>query len=328
MKYAPSYHRERHFSYFRESEENWPWGVDKNSEPFAAVAAEIEEMPEAAGLYGPFRLDQAFIDDYQARWLEIQNNYRPDMMWIDDIPVFYTSPNTPEVNAFQETFREMIADYLNTAQEWGVEVAVNNKGKRAANFPTDFGLLEADYAVAQDIPEKPWISSRGVGRSYGINSLEEPNRYPALDELVETLVDVVAKNGFFLLNVGPNADGTISDAQTNLLLGIGEWLTLNGEAIYGSRPWKKYGDTNFRYTQKDGDVYVFALTWPGRELQFSSELMEISSDTTITLLSTDQTMKWKQVGDTVSVRLPVRETSDPNMPENTVYVFKVDGAAK
>jgi alpha-L-fucosidase len=329
MKYAPSYHRERHYGYFRHSDNNWPWGVDKDAKPFAKVQKEIDNVPEAAGLYGPFHLDEAFIQDYKARWDEIVEKYQPDMMWIDDIPAFYSSPESPEVVSFQATLRTMIAEYLNKQQQWGVEVAVNNKGRRAANFPSDFGLLEADYHVSNDIPAKPWISSRGVGRSYGINSLEEPNRYPSLDELVENLVNVVSKNGFFLLNVGPNADGTISAAQSNLLLGIGDWLNINGEAIYGTRPWKIYGDSQFRYTKKGNDLYVFALAWPGREMHLSTDLMHIKEGAKIELLGVTDPLHWKRVGESsISIKLPMRQSSDPSLAKNTVYVFKIEGAAK
>jgi alpha-L-fucosidase len=329
MKYAPSYHRERHFSYFRESADDWPWGVDDQAQPFAGVKSEIKSAPESEGLYGPFHLDQAFIDDYAARWEELVEKYQPDMMWIDDIPVFYTSPQAPEVIAFQARFRKMIADYLNKEQEWGVKLAVNNKGKVEANFPRDFGLLEADYHVAEGIPEKPWISSRGTGRSYGINLLEEPNLYPSLDELVENLVDIVSKNGFFLLNVGPHADGTISKAQTSLLLGIGDWLKVNGEAIYSTRPWKIFGDSQFRYTKKGNDLYVFATTWPGRAITIPTDLMTINDDTKITFLQTGKTLKWKKNGEkNISLALPMRKSSDPALSENTVYVFKIEGAAK
>jgi alpha-L-fucosidase len=99
------------------------------------------------------------------------------------------------------------------------------------------------------------------------------NRYKSTDELISLLVDVVSKNGNLLLNVGPKADGTISEGQWKKLLGIGEWLEVNGEAIYGTRPWKTYGEgpntdryhltsEDIRFTTKDEYLYAIVMDWP------------------------------------------------------------------
>lgn len=337
LKYAPSYHRERHFSYFRQPSRNAngkkrkPWAVDPQARPFGPIQDEIRHTPEAAGLYGPFALDAGFIADYVARWKEIETKYSPDMMWLDDIPVFYQSPNAREVAQFKAALVDMIADYINGAEAAGRQVAVNNKGKNA-NFPEGFGLREADYLVSDTIRERPWIASRGIGRSYGYNKTEEnpdgtSRVYASSDTLIETLVDVVSKNGFFLLNVGPRADGTISDAQTQRLLDMGRWLDVYGSAIYATRPWKLSADDRVRYTRNGADLFVFAFDPPGDVFVIPAADGVVTDGLSVRALGEDaRTVPWRVTDGGIELDLSGVDLPSDG-PLGAVTVFKlVNGA--
>lgn len=248
MKYAVSYHRERHFSYFNQDDER--------------LKRELAANPEAAQLYGPFELSKEFIRDYRARWQEICDKYQPDFMWLDDIPAFYQQPNHPNMAEYQQTLLEMVSDYLQQSQQWHKQVYFNNKGKHR-NFATHAGVLSKDNMTMASIGPK-WENPATFGHSFAYNYIEEQNgSYKNSDELVDLLIDVVSKNGNLLLNIGPKADGTIVEAQRVGLLAIGRWLQTNGDGIYGSRPWKTYGEDFIRYTRK-GNNTLFAFDLKAR----------------------------------------------------------------
>ncbi|CAA6690026.1 MULTISPECIES: alpha-L-fucosidase [unclassified Lentimonas] len=260
LKYAPSYHRERHASFFAKK----LYVVD--AQPQDLIAEEIKRVPEAASLYGPFGIDKEFVDDYVARWKEIQTKYEPDFLWIDDIPIWTRDGNQvlkgtakPEVQYFYDQCRSMITDFMNDGARRGAEVYLNNKGGNR-NWPDGVGCLEKDNLKLAVIGPK-WESCTTFGTSFGYL---DGDSYKEIDSVIHEMIEVIARNGNFLVNIGPKADGTIPEPQMERLMAMKDWLTVNGEAIYGSRYWKESGQANehLAFTTNGTKLYAIKLQKP------------------------------------------------------------------
>ena len=117
------------------------------------------------------------------------------------------------------------------------------------------------------------------------------------------------------------ADGTIPDIQKNCLLALGKWLEINGEAIFGTRPWQypegnTTGNIEVRYTQKSDALYVFLLDKP-QETQITIQSLKIGKNSKIQLLGQEKDLDWNQDGENLTILIPDKIIEAP------VYVFKI-----
>ncbi len=324
LKYAPSYHRERHNGFFALER------YAQASPPHPDVAEEMGRVPEAKSLYGPFQIDEDFVDQYVARWKEIERKYKPDLMWLDHVPVFHDrwceEYNHPDIRNFHTALQRMIADYYNAAESWGKDVYVNNKGPDGAhNWPLGVGFREADNLELESISTK-WQNPATLGTSYGYLEAEEVgDLYKSPTELIHLLCDVVSKNGNLLLNIGPRADGIIPDGMQMRLLAMGKWLDVNGDSIYGTRPWKiaKQKDPNIRFTTKDDALYAIVFDKPtgpfvvemDRDNSKGFEVEEIS------LLGSNALIKWSLTDRGLRIVPP------SDLPGEHAWSFRIKGVA-
>jgi alpha-L-fucosidase len=322
--YGVSYHRERHPGRFAPEDA-------VQTKPFDQVAEEIRRVPEAASLYGPFEYSDEFIQDYVARWKELEAKYEPDFMWLDDIPIFRNGAGDPQVVKYENAIRQMMADYLNNATAKGKEVYFNNKGK-TANWPVGVGCLEADNLHLETIGPR-WQNPATLGTSYAYMAEEERlDLYKTPTELVRLLCDVVSKNGNLLLNIGPRADGTIPEGMKIRLLEMGRWLKKNGEAIYGTKPWILYGEYSgeqveesdvhynkhsmriheeeVRYTAKPGIVYAHVINRDGDSILLKSFREFSKGIKDVQILESGNKVSWENNDDGLLINYPQNESSE------------------
>jgi len=266
MKYVTAFHHAANWFFFPVSDERYDTGNPKNS-----------------GLYGQYHLpgekrNQEFVDEWYGKIIEVIDNYSPDFIWfdfaLDDIPEGYV--------------KDILAYYYNQADKAGKEVVVTYKGH---DLVPGTGVRDLELGQEPKLTYNEWITDNSVddrGAWGYANDLtfKTPNR------LIDNLVDRVSKNGYLLLNVGPKPDGTIPEGAKEVLLAMGAWLDINGEAIYETTPWMVAGEgptnlgeaneTGFNesgivYTAKDirftvkGDVlYATFLDWPGEKALITS----------------------------------------------------------
>ncbi|MHA7964550.1 alpha-L-fucosidase [Paenibacillus sp. CAU 1782] len=211
---------------------------------------------------------QEYLEDWLIRCCELVDNYMPKVLYFD----WWI-----QHSAFKPYLQKLAAYYYNKTASQGFQGIINYKHEAFA-----FGSAVPDVERGQFAEMKPyyWQTDTAVARNswcYTIN-----NDYKSPVELIQGLVDIVSKNGNLLLNVGPRADGSIPEEDRDILLAIGEWLGVNGEAIYGSSYWRISGEgptvvaegqftdgeakfftpEDIRFTNKGNLLYATVLAYP------------------------------------------------------------------
>ncbi len=189
---------------------------------------------------------KAYGDYAFAQIHELIDRYHPAILWND-----IDWPKTG--NALQ-----VEADYYNALPDGVID---DRFGIKHSDFTSP------EYEKLDKISEKKWEECRGLGRSFGYNRAEGEAETIAPGDLIALLVDIVSKNGNLLLDVGPEADGTIPPVQMERLKALGAWLKQNGEAIYDTTPWtraagKSAEGDDLRFTRKGDDLFVTVLGKP------------------------------------------------------------------
>ena len=151
-----------------------------------------------------------------------------------------------------------VKDFIVPNDRWGSET----RGKLGGNFTTEYGTIDGNRKIEDVILDRPFEECRGIGKSFGFNRIETTEDYMTAKELLETLCDLVSKGGNFLLNIGPNADGTIPVIMEERLLQMGQWLEVNGDAIYGTDIYTKEPQKDVYYTKKGEKVFAITNKFP------------------------------------------------------------------
>lgn len=247
---------------------------------------------------------QAYGDYAFAQIHELIHRYHPAILWND---IDWPKTGRP---------MQVEADYYNAVPDGVVD---DRFGIKHADFTSP------EYQKLDKISPKKWEECRGLGRSFGYNRAEGEAETIAPADLIALLVDIVSKNGNLLLDVGPEADGTIPPVQMERLKALGAWLRQNGEAIYDTVPWQRAaGKTSegddLRFTRKGSDLYVIILGNPKGHTA-TIEGLAAQSGTQVTILGDAQPLESRAADGNLQVMLPEK------LPGNYAYVLKLAGYA-
>ena len=280
-------------------------------------------------LYGRRAAEQTYDESVAREWLthtyELINKYQPKLIWFD------WTVNNPILMPY---FNKFLAYYYNNALDWGKQVVVNTK----QGYPTNIQVWDVERGKSDKMMRFPWQTDTSIGKkSWGYIDGEENK---TAEQIVHDLIDIVSKNGNLLLNIGPRANGTITEEQQTVLLDIGKWLKVNGEAIYGTRCWKKFGEgdaestkgsftdntataytvRDMRFTTKGTDFFVIVLNWDNDGVMVKSLNKNSIDDAKIQnvkLLGSNEKINWQQTNEGLMLSFPTMK------PCSFAYSFKI-----
>lgn len=261
------------------------------------------------------RPNAKFLEDWLARNCELVDKYQPELVyfdwWIEQV-------------VFAPYLQRFAAYYYNKGIEWGKQVAINCKN---GAFPDGTVVFDVERGQLKDIRPTFWQTDTAISKnSWGYIDAHD---YKPTSSILHDLIDIVSKNGTLLLNIGPRPDGTIPEREVETLEFIGSWLAVNGEAIYGSHPWKVYGEgpteivegpfhdtqreaftgRDVRFTTQGDTLYALLLGYPdGGEVTITAlgtnAGLYAESIGQVSLLGTDAPVQWTREADGLRVRLP------------------------
>ncbi len=266
-----------------------------------------------------------FLDDWMIRTCEIIDKYKIHQIYFDWWII--RSEAKPYL-------KKIAAYYYNRAEEWGEEVMIAYKHDAFA-FGT--AVVDMERGKFADVKPFPWQTDTAIGKwSWGYTTT---NQFKDSRDIIRDLVDIVSKNGCLLLNIGPKPDGTITDEEKSVLLEIGKWLKINGEAIYGTHIWRTaaegptkmregmfsdngsydYTPEDFRFTAKGGSLYATCLCYPSdgkvtiKSLRNGSPLAAIKD---VALLGSNRKPTWFRDDEGLHIEAEALQTRNP-------VVFKI-----
>jgi alpha-L-fucosidase len=308
------------------------------------ITSDIND-PQYAAFYGPAHnwmeakqgtplsndftfVSSAWTADWLARSSEIVEKYHPDIMYFD----WWIGQAS-----IRADLTRFAAFYYNTSLKYGDHVGVINYKDYAIQEHS--AVLDLERSQLGDIRPLYWQTDTSVSnKSWGYI---QNDTFKTPQFVVQQLIDIVSKNGNLLLNIGPRSDGTIPEEVQAVLRDVGSWLKVNGEAIYGTRPWKVYGEgptkvaagsfhdidtagysaEDFRFTTKGNTLYAIELGWPARGEAVIHSLSSSVSSTqeigSVVLLGSDAKLAFEEKPDGLHIQLPAQT------PGKYAYVFRI-----
>jgi alpha-L-fucosidase len=324
LKFGVSEHMGASFTWFQPSH-----GSDKTG-PLAGVPydgadpqyQDLYHWPAAPDDTAWYSKDPRWHQEWLRRITDLIDQYKPDLL--------YTDGGIP----FDAVGRTAVAHLYNTLAHNGVTQAVYTCKQESKGM----WVQDLERGVMAGILDDPWQTDTSIGDWY----YNKDWKYRGADWTIHMLVDIVSKNGNLLLNVVQRPDGSLDPEAEQVLDGMARWIEVNGEAIYGTRPWGVYGEgptrakgghfqedytytaRDIRFTTKGDTLYATAMGWPEdgklRIRTLAANAPGIAGDIrTIQLLGSHAKLQWKRAEDALEVALPDAK------PCEHAYVLKITG---
>ncbi len=326
VKTVVTFHHARHLQRYRDMDReqaSFEWEGDylmywDSHYPWTPGTAVTSDDPALRLLYGNMPEDEWLEDVWLGKLDEVIALYEPDMIWFDawlrEIPDEY-------LNRFS-------ANYLNAGERWGKDVLITAK-----NLQIDPAWAVEDFEKGRraELTEEPWLTDDTISDGSWSYTTDLPVK--PLSRVVRDFVDIVSKNGQLLLNISPDKHGRIPKNQRDVLLGLGDWLEVNGEAIYETRPWTRFGEgptvqtseghfmdavdyvaEDVRFTTRGDTLYAISLGVPRSPFTIAS-LGDVEVES-VTLLGGDSDVAFAKTDDGLQL------TFEP-LPDAPAYTFKI-----
>ena len=331
MKFVTTFHHATNWTYFPV----WDESCDCSDPRYSGLYGQIHERGE--------KPSKAYLDEWHGKIIEVIDKYDPDLIWFDG----------GLAGIRDDYHKNFLAYFYNKSVERGKEVVASYK---THDFPPGAGIQDIG-GMMPELTHHMWMTDTSVDDPAAWSYTKNAG-FKSVNTLVDNLVDRVSKNGFLLLNVGPKPDGTIPEEAKERLLGIGEWLKVNGEAIYGTTAWIKYGEgpthaplprgywvgdyvefqkkrkrvqltaQDIRFTVKDNVIYAISLDWPSDEVTIKYLAGEDdyvglyeSEIKSVKMLGVDEELEWKMTEDGLTIKPPDKK------PCEHAFTFKIERKA-
>jgi len=247
---------------------------------------------------------------------DLINTFKPDVLYVDgewehDSDFWQTKPFLAWL--FNDS---PVKDTIAINDRWGNDTRAKHGGYYVCEYSAFKGC------PPNNDTQHPWTAHEGIGGSFGYNRLENVTIYKPSQYFVHLLVASVANGGHLQLNVGPTADGRIDNYQEQVLLDMGAWLKVNGEAIYDTVIWRITGDNDnlyYTYNKKHNAAYAISTQWPGLSLSITG--VTPNSDSVITMLGYSTPLKYTFNDGTLTISVP--QLTIDVLPCNHAWSFKI-----
>jgi alpha-L-fucosidase len=283
--------------------------------------------------------DAAYCEKFYNRTIDLINKYQPDLVYFDDtvLPLYPVSDAGMKIAAHF---------YNSSMKRHGGRLEAVLNGKILSPEQRQCMVWDIERGQSNQIEPLPWQTCTCIGDWHYDRRIFENHHYKNAKTVIQTLADVVSKNGNMLLSIPVRADGTIDSDEEKILEDIASWMDVNKESIFGTRPWKVFGEgpasetaaplsaqgfnegkgkpfsaEDVRFTTKGNTLYAIVLDWPTKPLQIKSlgtaaKLLD-KPIADIQLLGSDEKIQWSQGEQFLTIE------AAKNKPCDYAVVFKI-----